>query len=132
MPSTEGEKLKFPVELEAPCHKTANMEGEAGGWRKMKGKTSSRRMSMKRKMDKMNVGLGAGAIVMSTSSGAIEKQEKEVRRQEESFVLTRFFTTLLASVMVFVVYLITLQTLMSVALSLGLTMFWYKKGDAEA
>eukprot|EP00553_Chaetoceros_curvisetus_P006038 CAMPEP_0204623366 /NCGR_PEP_ID=MMETSP0717-20131115/9096_1 /ASSEMBLY_ACC=CAM_ASM_000666 /TAXON_ID=230516 /ORGANISM="Chaetoceros curvisetus" /LENGTH=505 /DNA_ID=CAMNT_0051638423 /DNA_START=102 /DNA_END=1619 /DNA_ORIENTATION=- len=99
------------------------------GWNKSTG--TRHRRSMARMIDEKNVGLGAGAIVMSQTSGSIEFQETKVRRQEDTFLLTRLFTTLWAAALVFVVYLITLETLMSCALSLGLTIFWYKKGDAD-
>lgn len=102
------------------------------GWNKSTTTSSTRhRRSMARMIDEKNVGLGAGAIVMSQTSGSIEIQESKVRKEQDTFLFTRFITTLWAASLVFVVYLITLETLMSCALSLGLTIFWYKKGDAE-
>lgn len=155
MPSSEeSKKLRFPVELNASslehvdgkiqddtvrtmngygnATRTATADGVDHKKTRRKTKTKTKlSMSMAHMIDKKTVGLGTGAIFMSQSSGAIEMHEKEVRRQEQSFFLTRFLTTLVAASLVFVVYLITLETMMSCALSLGLTIFWYKKGSAE-
>ena len=76
--------------------------------------------------EKKSVGLGEGAVELSSFHGPIEEHELKVRQQQKSFCLTRFVTTLMASIMVFVVYLITLETLLSSALCVGLTIYWYE------
>ena len=58
--------------------------------------------------------------------GPIEEHELTVRQQQKQFWLTQYFTKLMAAIMVFAVYLITLETLMSSALSVGLTIYWYE------
>jgi hypothetical protein len=77
------------------------------------------------------VGLGAAVLAANKGElgayqhGPIEEQEAKVRRENVSCWLARFVTTLLSSILVFMVYLITLETLMSCALSVGLTIYWY-------
>jgi len=91
--------------------------------------SSLRRISVnlaKQYYEKKKVGLGEGAVELSSFHGPIEEHELKVRQQQKQFCLTRFVTTLMASIMVFVVYLITLETLLSSALCVGLTIYWYE------
>ena len=58
--------------------------------------------------------------------GPIEEHELTVRQQQKQFCLAQYFTKLMAAIMVFAVYLITLETLTSSALCVGLTIYWYE------
>lgn len=98
-------------------------------------RTSSRRfgrlqiLTLAQKYDEKNVGLGEAAAGGLNFHGVVEEHEMRVREQQRTFLLSRFFTTMMASFMVFIVYLITLETVLSCALCVGLTIFWYQAGD---
>ena len=79
--------------------------------------------------DEKKVGMGGIAKKGLKESDQIDIEEHEaaVRKIVQSFWVTQFLTTLLSSVLVFVVYLISIETIMSCALTVGLTLFWYDK-----
>jgi len=124
-------------------------------YRTEKTATAVRRMSMNpaEQYHKKPMGLGEGAGELSTFQekaeehepsarkkqkefsltheltlfhGPIEEHELKVRQQQTQVCWTRYFTTLMAAIMVFAVYLITLETLLSSALCVGLTIYWYE------
>ena len=79
--------------------------------------------------DEKKVGMGGIAKKRLEESNqiGIEEHEAAVRKIVQSFWVTQFLTTLLSSVLVFVVYLIGIETIMSCALTVGLTLYWYDK-----
>lgn len=68
---------------------------------------------------------GVAGEVKTKFQGPVEVSEMVVREQQRSFIFTRFCTTLWSSVLVFAVYLVTLESVLSVALCVGLTLYWY-------
>ena len=84
------------------------------------------RLNFAQRYEAKTVGLGEVAKgELHTYHGSIEEHEAKVRKQSTSCWLVRFFTTQISAILVFVVYLITLETLMSSALCIGLTIYWY-------
>lgn len=84
-------------------------------------------INMARKFENKHFGMAEVAArsgVKDTVVG-IETHERRVRKENETCWLTRFSTTLFSAILVFLVYLVTLETVMSCALCLGLTMYWY-------
>jgi ribosomal protein L17 len=79
--------------------------------------------------DEKKVGMGgiAKKVMKESDQIGIEEHEAVVRKIVQPCWITQFLTTLLSSVLVFVVYLISIETIMSCALTVGLTLFWYDK-----
>jgi len=85
-------------------------------------------VNMAAKYEAKNVGLGEVATgELKLHHGPVEEHEARVREQSTSCWLTRFITTLMSAIMVFVVYLITLETILSCVMCVGLTVYWYKE-----
>ena len=89
----------------------------------------ARLVTLAQKYDEKNINIGLGEMAAKEMNfhGDVEEHEFRVREQQRSFLFTRFFTTLMAACMVFFIYLITLETLLSCALCVGLTIFWYRE-----
>jgi hypothetical protein len=95
---------------------------------KLKSKFQGLSVNMAAKYEAKNVGLGEVATgELKLHHGPVEEHEARVRAQSTSCWLLRFITTLLSAIMVFVIYLITLETLLSCALCVGLTVHWYQE-----
>ena len=94
-------------------------------------KTITRKLHVAANADAKLVGLGKGVHDQTYvyEMGTIEEHEKKVRHENKSWFLTRFTTTLIAATLVFFFYLITLETLVSCAISVLLTFYWYDKKE---
>ena len=80
-----------------------------------------------KRFDAKTVGLGEVAKGdLHTYHGPIEEHEAKVREDSKACWLVVFATTLISAVLVFVVYLITLETVMSSTLCVLLTIYWYE------
>jgi len=134
--TTQRSRVKFPIrslqkdagnnpsclneesEVHAKTNRTSNLKS------KFKGLS----INMAAKYEAKNVGLGEVATgELKIHHGPVEEHEARVRAQSTSCWLMRFTTTLASAVMVFVVYLITLETLLSCTLCVGLTIYWYRE-----
>jgi len=125
--------IPVPVPVQVPSLSKKIIEKQFKNTKKTRS-----RLTIAEKFDNKNVGLGAAALTFQTAisdprlpHGPIESHEELVRRQDRDHFLSRMFSTLTAAVMVFFVYLVTLETLMSVTLSIGLTIFWLQKGGTD-
>ena len=125
------EHLKCFKLSSAPVNVNVNVKANAYSSRDRKrarpGK--ARLVTLAQKYDEKNINIGLGEMAAKEMNfhGDVEEHEFRVREQQRSFLFTRFFTTLMAACMVFFIYLITLETLLSCALCVGLTIFWYRE-----
>lgn len=96
-------------------------------------KTITKKFHVAANTDAKLVGLGKGVHDQTYvyEMGTIEEHEKKVRHDNKSWFLTRFTTTLIAATLVFFFYLITLETLVSCAISVVLTFYWYEKKETN-
>lgn len=96
-------------------------------------KTITKKLHVAANADAKLVGLGKGVHDQTYvyEMGTIEEHETKVRHDNKSWVITRFTTTLIASTLVFFFYLITLETLVSCAISVVLTFYWYDKKETN-
>ena len=111
-----------------PISPSARIVGQKTGTSNLKSKFKGLSINMAAKYEAKNVGLGEVATgELKIHHGPVEEHEARVRAQSTSCWLMRFTTTLASAVMVFVVYLITLETLLSCTLCVGLTIYWYRE-----
>jgi len=109
----------------SPCSKRIRTNRASN---KLKSTFQGLSINMAAKYEAKNVGLGEVATgELKLHHGPVEEHEARVRAQSTSCWLTMFITTLMSAIMVFVVYLITLETLLSCALCVGLTVYWHKE-----
>ena len=134
--NTNGESLQHTTtNSNSNSNKHHAVPAPAGVKNKIKRLSGAVNVDIAQRFADKAVGLGAGAMLLlakeelGTSAyplyGPIEEHEAKVRRENASCWLVRFVTTLWSSILVFMVYLITLETLMSCALCVGLTIYWY-------
>lgn len=86
-------------------------------------------MNMAKNFDEKKVGMGEVARkgIDESEQIGIEEHESEVRKTTRSSWITKFLTTFFSSILVFVVYLISIETMISCALCVGMTLYWYNK-----
>ena len=79
---------------------------------------------------KHHISLGHGAITSARSTKHLKEYEKKVIAVEEQHkrnVFAKFFRSLLSSLKVYGFYLITLETVLTGLVSVGMTIYWYQK-----
>lgn len=99
------------------------MRRKKSSWRDLIPEPSS---SLRKRKDQKVVGLkDVIRKRSSTEKKSVEEEEKDVRSKGVRNAFVLMITGILAALKIFVYYLVTIETMMVLALTIGLTLYWY-------
>ena len=129
MPETVKKASKRNLNHDRHVNRQASRTG------KLTRKPSMTKMSGRRGVESQNVGLGDGALLAAASGRddqgerwcSIEDHEFAVRKRQVECRLSTLVRTLWSAILVFIFFLITLETIMSCALSIVFTIYLFRE-----